>query len=330
MKRRLAILTLVLLLRAGAQTKPDPDSSSLEGEPAGDPRRSTYLLGLDDQIGIWVAGLDELQGKTVGVDKTGYLSLPLIGRVRAAGLTIERFEQSLVEGYRVYIREPQIAVSLIESRSQPISIVGAVASPGAYQLHGGRTLLEMITKAGGLKNNAASFVKIMRPVASGPIALEGANQDASGQFYCGEVNIKALMASASSKENIVLQPHDIVTVPEAQMVYVVGEVNKPGAYSAGEGQQLTVLQVLAMAGGLTKTASPGNARILHPIMGGPKRAELPADLKKMLSGPSHDLPLMPEDILFVPDSTGRKITARAIEAAIQTGTYMLTFGIIPH
>jgi polysaccharide biosynthesis/export protein len=326
----IAAFTVGLLVPADAQNSPGA-SGGPALERTGDPKRATYLLGLDDQMSIWIAGLDDLQGKMVSVDKTGYVSLPLIGRVRAAGLTIERFEASLVERYRVYIREPQIAVSLVESRSQPVSIVGAVNAPGSYQLQGGRTLLEMITKAGGLKANSGSFVKVMRPVESGPIALDGANGDPSGQFYLAEVDIKALMASSSSKENIVLQPHDIVTVPEARMVYVVGEVNKPGAYAATQGQQLTVLQVLSMAGGLTRNAAPKNAKILHPIKGGPQRAEIPADMKKMLSGPSHDMLLMPDDILFVPDSTGRKITARFIEIAIQTGTYALTWGVIaPH
>jgi polysaccharide export outer membrane protein len=325
------VLAVGLLAPAYAQKSSGATGGLVPSERTGDAKRATYLLGLDDQMSIWIAGLDDLQGKMVGVDKTGYVSLPLIGRVRAAGLSIERFEASLVEGYRVYIREPQIAVSLVESRSQPVSVVGAVNAPGAYQLQGGHTLLEMITKAGGLKANSASFVKVMRPVDSGPITLDGANEDPSGQFYLAEVNIKALMASSSSKENIVLQPHDIVTVPEAQMVYVVGEVNKPGGYAATEGQQLTVLQVLSMAGGLTRNASPKNAKILHLVMGGPKRAEIPVNMKEMLSGPSHDMPLIPEDILVVPDSTGRKITTRAIEIAIQTGTYALTWGVIaPH
>jgi polysaccharide export outer membrane protein len=320
---RVSLLSLALLSAGSAE---EQRKTVEAGQEAGAARK--YVLGPDDRINVWVLRLDEISGKTFTIDEDGNVSMPLIGQMHVAGKTTARVETELTEQLKKYLLTPQVSVTLAESRSQPVSIVGAVVSPGVYQLRGDRTLLEMLTAAGGLKGEAGGYAKIRRAAAYGRIPLPSATSDADGNFTVAEVNVKALLASEHSQNNIELLPHDVITVPAAQMIYVVGEVSRPGNYSSDERGNLTVLQALSMAGGVTKAAAPQNAMVLRPILGGPKRAELAVDLRRLLKGKSPDIPLMPNDILVVPDSGGKKVAAKAAEAVLQAGTQILTWGAI--
>jgi polysaccharide export outer membrane protein len=290
---------------------------------------SGYILGPDDQLNVWALHAEEISGKTYPVDDSGVVTLPLAGRLTAGGLTVTEFENTLLESLRKYIREPQVAVSVAEFRSQPVSVVGAVSRPGVFKLRGPSTLLEILTLAGGLRPDAGSVAKITRDLRHGRIPLPSAQDDPAGKLSVAEVNLKALLESENAHENILLSGHDIITVPQAKLVFVVGHVAKPGSLTFTDHRQhITVLQAVSMAGGLTPTAAGQNARILRPIMGGPKRAELPVNLKTLLAGKSNDVPLLPNDILFVPESTAKRVTARMIEAALSSGTTMLSWGLI--
>ena len=146
-----------------------------------------------------------------------------------------------------------------------------------------------------------------------------AQLDASGQFSVAEVDLKKILEDP--EENIQIYPHDVVSVPKAEMVYVIGEVKRAGGFVLGEHQSISVLQALALAEGLNTTADARHAQILRLEPNATEREEMAVDLKDVLRGKKSDVALRGDDILFIPTSTGRKATLRAIEAAVQAGTF---------
>jgi polysaccharide export outer membrane protein len=272
--------------------------------------RSSYVLGPEDQIVIRALDAEEISDKPLRIDMNGYIRLPLAGRVRAAGLTLEQLEAELASRLKAYIQKPEVAVTITEFRSQPVSVLGSVKSPGVHQLQGRKTLVEILSLAGGLSGDAGHSVKITRLREWGPIPLRGAAQDASGQYSVAEVSLKSIMEATNPEANIVIRPHDVITVPRAEMVYVIGQVQRAGGFVLNERENISALKALSLAGGLDRAASPQNARILRAA-GGSNRLEIALDMKKILSGKAPDVPLQPEDILFVPSSTPERVAQRA-------------------
>ena len=147
-----------------------------------------------------------------------------------------------------------------------------------------------------------------------------AELDPSGRFSVAELNLKKIMEAQDPGDNIQIFPHDIISVPKAEMVYVVGEVKRSGGFVLGEHQSISVLQALSLAEGLSTTADARHARILRLKQEADQREEMSVNVKDVLTGKKPDVPLQGNDILFIPSSTGKKAAFRAIEAAIQTGT----------
>lgn len=281
---------------------------------------SAYVLGPQDQISIRCVEEEEISDKPIAVDTNGFVSLPLIGRLKIAGLTIEQVESELSSRLKKYYKNPAVSVTIVEFRSQPISVIGSVKSPGLHQIDGHKTLVEVLSLAGGLADDAGPSVKITRQLKWGRIPVANAVDDSSGSYSVAEISIKELMDAKNPSSNIVILPQDIVSVPHAEMVYVIGRVQRSGGYVLRERETLSVLQVLSLAGGLDSSAAPKNSRIMRPVSGSSSRAEIPLNLSKIMSGQSGDVPLQPDDILFVPTSVPKKALARAAEAALQVTT----------
>ena len=282
--------------------------------------RSTYLLGPEDELTISAPELEVVPGKTVRVDGEGDLQVPMVGRVHVAGLTVQQTEQELNKRLKTYIRDPQVAIDVKELRSQPASVLGAVNAPGIHQVEGHKSLMEMISLAGGIRQDAGYSIRITRQMEWGCIPLSNSTVDASGRFSVAQVNLQSIMDAKSPEENIQILPHDVITVPKAEMIYVTGEVKKSGGFVLGERQSMSVLQAVSLAEGLGSTADKKHAKILRLTQGADQRVEIAVDLKGILEGKTNDVPLQGNDILFVPGSTGKKAALRVMEAAIQTGT----------
>ena len=282
--------------------------------------RSTYLLGPDDQLDISGLELSDLSNKPVRIDGEGDVEVPLAGRVHVAGLTVQQTERDLDKVLTKYIRNPQVVVNVAEVRSQPVSVLGAVNSPGVHQVQGHKTVLEMLASAGGVRQDAGYSIRITRQLEWGCIPLPAAQFDASGKFSVAEVNLRKIMDAKTPEENIQIFPHDVISVPKAEMVYVIGEVHRSGGFVLGEHKSISVLQALSLAEGLNSGADPRHAKILRLKADADQREELKVDVKDALNGKKPDFPLQGEDILFIPGSTGKKAALRSLEAAIQTGT----------
>lgn len=213
-----------------------------------------------------------------------------------------------------------VSVTVEEFRSQPVSVIGAVNTPGIHQLRGRKTLIEMLSLAGGLRQDSGNIVKITRKSQYGPLGLPNSRISADGQYSVSSVDVKTLMEARDPQVNIQIEPEDVISVPRAEMVYVVGEISRAGGFVLNERESISVLKALALAGGLNRTASPQNAKILRSGGDGAKSGEIPVDLSKVLDGRAKDVEMKSDDILFIPGSATKRASLRALEAAIQVGT----------
>jgi polysaccharide export outer membrane protein len=306
--------------RAAGSTKLMADTKTTS------PMASEYKLGVGDQLNIWVAQLDQFSGKIFTVDREGCITPPMAGRLYVKGMTVGQAEEAVKTALRRYIRDPEVGLSLAETKNEGVSITGSVARPGVYQLSQGRTLVEMLMMAGGLQPTAGPFAAILRPLSSGRLPLAGAHNDSTGKYSLAQINVRALLSLQKSADNIALMAGDTVSVSEARMVYVVGDVNKPGAFPVNDERQMTALQALAMAGGPLKSAAPQSARIVRSSTPGRKPDLIDVNLKRLLKGKTEDLQMEANDVLFVPSSAQKAITARAVDAAVQTAIFAITYG----
>lgn len=306
--------------------QPPPSENALPPQNALQPEDASYVLGPNDQIKIWALGLEELSDKPVRLDPSGNIDLPGVGQVHAAGLTVEQLKVALVARFSTQILHPQVAVQIVDYGSQPVSIIGAVNHPGVHQLEGRKTLVEVLSLADGLREDAGFQVTISREIRYGPIPLLNDKPDATGQFSVAEVEVKELLAGSRPAENILIMPHDVITVPIAGVVFVIGEVRKPGEVALKNRGSISVLQALSSAEGFGPTPAPQNSKIVRMVPGSQERIDIPVDLAKIVAGKGEDIELRPNDILVVPISGPKKMAARIAEAAIQAATGMVIFG----
>ena len=307
LKRLLPVLFAVNLLASGQEVMQTTTMAS-------------PVLGPDDQVKIWALGVDEITDKPQRIDATGNIDLPLIGKVHAAGLTTEQFRAELLRRFAAQIVKPQVSVEVVETGSRPISVMGAVNNPGVHQVPARLTLIEAISMAGGLRPDAGPRVHVTRKMENGSIPLAGAATDPSSKFSVAEIDLKLLVDGKQPEKNVLILPHDVITVPIAEAVYVMGEVRKPGMVGLKNSASISVLQALASAEGFGPAPAPKNARIIRPIPGSLERKEILVNLLEVQSGKAEDVAMRPNDILVVPPSAPRKATTRAIEAAIQAAT----------
>lgn len=321
MTNRLRITAVAICLGTGGIVGQSTTSTGAEARATVDSVGETraYVLGPEDSLSIKVLNADELGENAYPIDLRGNLNLPLAGRVHAAGLTIEELEGALTNRFKEYIQMPEVTVTVSEFRSQPISVLGQVATPGIHQMRGRKTLFEVISEAGGLKPDAGSSIKITRRKENGPIPLPNAALDPSGEFYIADISIRDVMEARKPQENIAVKPYDVITVPKAKLVYVIGSVKHAGGFVLSERANMSVLQALSMAEGLERTAAAGRAKVIRgATSSGP--VEIPLDVKKILDGKAADMPLLADDILFIPNSAVKSATYRSLEAIIQAGT----------
>lgn len=319
MKRFLSCLAIVSL--SGLLSLAAENSSSTQ---------ASYTLAPDDGLSINVVDLPEFDPKALGVirvDHQGNIQLPLAGRVHAAGLTVEGLEKEIGERLSGVMNNPEVRVAIAEYRNHPVSVLGAVRSPGVYQVSGQKTLYEILSTAGGLNPDAGNTVKITREIASGHLPLPNVTTDDTHKFEIGELNVRKLVEAKSPEDNITVLANDVITIPKAELIYIVGAVKKPGGFPLIEKEHISVLQAVSLAEGLDQVAGAKNARILRQsALPGGQRTEVPVNVTRILDGRDRDMALQANDILFIPVSVAKSASLRAIEAAVQVGTGVAVFG----
>ncbi len=310
-------LALIVLATAGQAGPP----AGKEGPPSAlEHARSTYVLGPGDQILVRVLDLEEMGKEPYQIDMRGNVNLPMAGRIHASGLTVEELEQEIGGRLKKFLKTPEVSVGLSEMRSQPVSVLGEVKNPGVLQLQGEKTLLEVVSMAGGLNPAAGHSIRITRKKEWGEIPLPGAREDETGQYFVAEVGVKEILEARAPEKNILVKPNDVITVPKGELVYVMGAVKKSGGFVLGDRENVTVLQALSMAEGMDSYAEVGHAKILRRTSNPERRQEIALNLKRILEGKDHDVEMQSDDILFVPVSGGKKALARTAEAGLAIGT----------
>ena len=292
-------------------------------------------IGVGDLLHIDVFDVPELS-RDVRVSDTGDIGYPLIpGKIKAAGLSHfqleEEMQQLLVENGLV--SHPQVTVFVREQTSQPISIVGAVMHPMVYQVVRPTTLLEVLAMAGGIAETAGSEIKVTRKRASDEPGLKttsasmsqsdgGSDTRSDGDQEIITIRLQDLLESGNAVYNIPVYGGDVITVPSAGMVYVMGAgIAQPGGYVlASHGEQITVLKAVALAHGLNGFAKADDSVIMRNNPATGQRDTIPVRIKKMEDRKADDVVMKPNDILYIPNSAGKKALARGAEAAIGIGT----------
>ena len=292
------------------QVAPTPTQTNPTQPPAElppDSIRPNYVLGPNDQILIRAPGIDEINERPFRIDAEGFINLPLIGRIRIGGLNQQQVEAELVKRLREYIVNPQVIITVVQFRSEPVFFVGQFQRPGIYPLQGRRTLIEMLSSIGGLQPNASRHIKVTRRAEYGTIPLPNATDDPEKKISSVEISMGSLRENVNPAEDIVLQPYDVVSVERAELVYINGEVGKVGGIELGERDSVSVAQALTMAGGFSKEAKRDKVRILRPILNTDRRAAIDVDARRVFEGKENDVPLLPNDVLFVPKSYTRSV-----------------------
>lgn len=299
--------------------------AGLRAESGSISHESSYVLGPNDRIAVRCLNANEFPETPIRIDSDGHVTLPFVGRIKLAGLSVSDAEKQIADELSKYVVRPQVELNVVESHSQPVSVFGAVTNPGAYQLEGQKTLTEIISMAGGLRQDAGQTLKVTRRVEQGPIPLPSVTKDPTGQFNVAEINLDSFVRGETPTANIEIRPNDVITVPQADLVYVVGQVRKPGGFAISGRGGMTILQALSMAEGLDRTASPKKARILRKS-GDTSRTEVAVNLDKILAGTSPDLALRPNDVLFVPNSAAKSTGEKTLDAVVQLTTGIIIYG----
>jgi polysaccharide biosynthesis/export protein len=266
---------------------------------------SAITIGPGDMFDLTVFDVPELVLK-VRVDSSGGVNLPLLGDVRLAGMTVRDSQRLIAHELvaRQLVKDPQVSLFIEEFATQGVTVYGEVTSPGVYPLMGPHRLYDAISAAGGLTMKAGRTVTILH----------------AGQRDHPEV-ITLSNENSIGHADVRVYPGDTIIVSKAGVVYVLGEVNKPGAFVMENNTSMSLLKATALAGGTTKLASLKHALILKESPQG--QLETKVSLDKITHGKAEDLQLHAEDIVFVPLSNVKNYGAMGLQAAIQAAVYSI-------
>ncbi len=235
-----------------------------------------YIIGANDVLTITVFDHEELK-TTVRVSNNGNIVFPLIQEVHVGGLKLsaasEKMQSLLADGY---IINPQVHIFVDEFKSKKVIVLGQVTKPGVVELRGPTTLLELLSKVGGLKEGAGEKAVIKR-------TIKGATKTIT-------VDLRALLDGGDASENIQIQGGDTVAIAKGGTCYITGEVNQPNAYPCDRNS--TVLKIVTLAGGFNGLASESSVKIIRMVNGE----------KKIFKNVELNTRLQPDDIIVVPES----------------------------
>ena len=301
-----------------------------------------YQVAPSDVIEVIVDDATELSVK-YRINSQGNIPLRYLGATYVAGKTCDEISKMISDGLRGrYLKDPKVYVSVAAYNSRSFFIQGAVRQPGVYVIEGKPSLFKLITIAGGLQENHGSTAYIFREVKAKPEKIEtgekgslingggGAKQEELSQAVAnakgtdgteaieGETdydlvtaNIGGIMRGRLST-NVIIQPSDVVYVPPADVFYVSGEVRAPGQFQLKQG--ITLRQAISLAQGAPFKAKLDKGIIFRedPITG--KFTEVQVDISAVLTGKKEDMQILPNDVIYIPNSPFKSISAAMLTA----------------
>lgn len=273
-----------------------------------------HRIHSNDLVNISIYGEPDLT-RIIRVGSDGAIRLPLLDRkVKADGLMPEELEKAIGDAFKgeEILVNPFVTVTVAEYHTlRPVSVAGAVRNPITFEPSDPVTLLEALARAGGLVPEAGPDILISRPSGESPAPL------------VQRVAVRALIDAADPAVNVVLRGGEEIRVPEAGKIFVVGNVKIPGAFAVHDAAESTVLKVIALTQGLAPYAS-NEAYIYRREATSGSQNEIVVDLAKIMQRKSPDVPLLANDILYVPDRTGKRVAISALEKVFAIGAGLST------
>jgi polysaccharide export outer membrane protein len=293
-------------------------------------RDPNYLLGAGDELEVAVFDVPELNITTI-IRQSGFISLPLLGAVRAGGMTEAALSDAIARRLRDFVHDPQVSVFISNYGSQKVSVIGAVQEPGRYALKkGANSVLELLSEAGGLSTAAGNFLNFIPAELSG-VGASSANAGVRASFdYRKHAEAKQNRALEIALDRVLgttggvplelpVKHGDMIIVPEAGAVQVDGEVKKSGTYILGK--RMSLLGALAASGGITYGAKVDEVEVIRMIRG--ERVHLVVNLEQIATGQQKDVLLKDSDIVRVPSHSSRRMGQDTFE----TITRIINFGV---
>jgi polysaccharide biosynthesis/export protein len=331
-------LALAFFAELQAQVNPANDpmlnaEQAKAAQVAAPTRAEDYVIGPDDLLNVYVLDVPELS-RDYRVSAAGTITIPVLATpLDAAGLTLSEFSKLLSQDLKTQglVSDPHITMSVDQSRLHSIAIVGAVRHPQVYPVLTRTTLLDILSQAEGVADDAGNTVIVHRGEIAIRVSRRSGSAAGSPEQSQGDtltLDLRRLLEGSDPSLNVDVYPGDRITVPRAGVVYVVGAVNKPGGFTmTASSHGMTVLQALALAQDAKTTAKRDQTVIIRNDSQAPEgRKQIPVKLKAILEGKIPDPVLQAEDILFIPDSRAKRAFNRGIESVVQVATGVAIYG----
>lgn len=302
------IVAIALSVVAWGQVLPPAQPS---GPTLVSPSLPSQRIGPNDLLNVNVYGAPELS-RPVRVSQDGVIQIPML----QGGFQVEGKFPGELEGIiaaalsrEKILVNPVVTVTVAEYVSRPISVIGAVKQPLTFQAFGNVTLVDALSRAGGLTAEAGSEILLSRPQVSAEGRLTN---------LVVRVPVKQLIDQADGEMNYPLRGGEEIRVPEASKIFVVGNVKKPGAFPVRDSYDTTVLKMLALSEGLLPYAT--DLAYIYRREGSENgRNEIEIPLARIMARKAPDVPLLPNDVLYVPDNKGRRMTMTMVDRLVTFG-----------
>jgi polysaccharide export outer membrane protein len=319
---RYGLMLLVLAFAVPSTRAQQPANPN--GSPTESGQSGRYRIGPGEVLDIRILKHPELSRENVRVDEGGMIHMPLIkDDIQAACKTENELAKEIAAGYLKYYRDPQVDVFVKEYHSREVAVIGAINDQGRYQMARRIRLLELLTYAKGPSDKAGQTVNIVR----NPRPQGCEDNSAPAEETAGFISLRLNdTLRGEPKANPFIQPGDIVTVPEADEVYVVGNVYHPQALAMKD--PISVSRAVAMAGGPVQDAKTDHVRIIRQQPGTNTKQEIIVNLGAIARKQADDVALLPNDIVEVPTSTGKSLI-RSLLGAVAPAAAQLPVRVIP-
>jgi polysaccharide export outer membrane protein len=270
--------------------------------PAGD----DYQVGGYDVLSIVVYEEKDLSRGAVRVSADGFISFPLIGRVKAESLTTSEIEKLISHklAEEQYLLDPHVSVMVTEYNSKRFLVLGAVKNPGSYALQAQECVLDAISRAGGIRRAREAYWGRAGGEQAGKkgmiIRTENLNTDHARKIVIN-LDLEGLLKGRDQISNIFMVDKDVLFIPTAEHFYIIGEVIRPGSYSIAD-KEITLVEAISIAGGFTRVAARNRTRIIRVEDGTEKIIEIKVDAITGAGKKIQDVPIKPGDVIVVPES----------------------------
>ncbi len=279
------------------------------------PAPDRYRIGPGDVLEVRLYKLPDLSRESIRVEEAGTIRMPLINEeIQAACRTENELAKDIASRYLPLMRNPQVDVFIKEYNSRPVAVIGAVNTPGRFQLQRRIRLLDLLSYAGGPAERAGGNIQVVHG-APYPTCESGARTlgNSNEHFGIGVFKLRDTLAG-NARSNPYVRPGDVITVLEFEQIYVIGNVIKPSAFPLKE--RVTLSQAIAMSGGTLPDSQSDRIRIVRQNLSNNMKQELIVDLKAINKRQAPDVVLQPNDIVEVPTANGKRFLRNILEGVV--------------